>query len=327
MASNQAPPIHSEQRPKRVDFLAPATVVSIIIVIFAVVAQVLNATHTAFLSTTQMVTVWLVAIGLIALLWIAYMISRAYVTAHAEKNETEQARTAAAEAERLRDQALAAKDTAKLEAGAAKEQAEQARTAAAEAERLRDQALAAKDTAKLEAEAAKEQAEAAKAQADQARTAAAEAESLRDQALAAKDTAGQMAGVAEVPTQSGSPEQDGHAWVPPNEFRHLDGTAPQVTTKQVFPHGCHLQSIEPGDDEFAHKPVYRCTVADEDHVYDGKAQTTMVTIVTGPNMNGWPPHPSVEFENLTVTPYEIDQDPIRIGYMLRADKVDLAEAA
>jgi hypothetical protein len=242
------------QPDRKVDLLAPAVVVSAIIAIFAVVTQLLNATNAASLSTTQMLTAWLVSVGLIVLLWIAYMISSAYMNARTE--EAEQALTAVAEANRQRDEALAA------------------------------------DTAEHKTEAAQEHEQGG--------------DGLR---------------------QGASPEEDGHAWVPPDELRQLDGTAREVTMDQVFPHGCRLDSITPNTDVFTQKPVYQCTVDDENHVHNGQA--TVVDILTGqkPEMEDWPRHAFVEFEKLTITPYEIDRDPIRIGYTLHADKIHLAHQA
>lgn len=56
-------------------------VVSVLVAMFAVIAQLLAATGTISLSTTQQVTIWLVAAGLIVLLSIADMTCRAHVTA------------------------------------------------------------------------------------------------------------------------------------------------------------------------------------------------------------------------------------------------------
>lgn len=56
-------------------------VVSFIVAIFAGITQWLSAENIVKLSTTQMVTIWLVVAGLIVLLSITDMICRAYVTA------------------------------------------------------------------------------------------------------------------------------------------------------------------------------------------------------------------------------------------------------
>ena len=66
-----------ESTAERDGFLTPALAVSIAIAIFAVVTQFLAATGAISLSTTQQLTMWLVAAGLIVLLWIAYMAVRA----------------------------------------------------------------------------------------------------------------------------------------------------------------------------------------------------------------------------------------------------------
>lgn len=56
-------------------------IVSILVAMFAAITQVLAATGAVTLSTTQQVTIWLAAAGLIVLLSIADMTCRAYVTA------------------------------------------------------------------------------------------------------------------------------------------------------------------------------------------------------------------------------------------------------
>jgi hypothetical protein len=65
---------------ERVDFLAPAVCGSIALAIFAVVTQLLATTGAISLSATQLLAIWLVAAALMVLLWITYMICRAYVT-------------------------------------------------------------------------------------------------------------------------------------------------------------------------------------------------------------------------------------------------------
>jgi hypothetical protein len=103
-------------------FLVPALGISIAIAIFAVLTQSLDATGAISLSTTQQLTMWLVVIGLIDLLWIAYMICRAYVTARARRAEAEQARAAALAANDQRTEALAALAVAEQKAKDAQEQ-------------------------------------------------------------------------------------------------------------------------------------------------------------------------------------------------------------
>jgi hypothetical protein len=58
-----------------------ALIISIFIVIFAVTTQLLAATSAISLSTTLQLTMWLIAAGLIVLLWIPDIASHAYVTA------------------------------------------------------------------------------------------------------------------------------------------------------------------------------------------------------------------------------------------------------
>lgn len=54
--------------------------VSFFVAIFAGITQLLTSTNVVGLSTTQMVTIWLVVAGLVVLLGITDMICRAYVT-------------------------------------------------------------------------------------------------------------------------------------------------------------------------------------------------------------------------------------------------------
>ena len=114
---------YSPDREERTDgLLAPAVGISIAIAIFAVVTQALAANGAISLNVTQQLTMWLVAAGLIVLLWIVYMICRAYVTARAGKAETEQAQSAAAEANARRDEAVAAQAAAEQKVKDAQEQ-------------------------------------------------------------------------------------------------------------------------------------------------------------------------------------------------------------
>lgn len=73
MIRTSSSPFRRESTAERDGFLTPALAVSIAIAIFAVVTQFLAATGAISLSTTQQLTMWLVAAGLIVLLWIAYM--------------------------------------------------------------------------------------------------------------------------------------------------------------------------------------------------------------------------------------------------------------
>src|SRR5215469_17592313 len=57
-------------------------VLSFAVVVFAIVTQLLDAADVISLSTTQQLTMWLVALGLVVLLSIAYMACHAYLTAN-----------------------------------------------------------------------------------------------------------------------------------------------------------------------------------------------------------------------------------------------------
>jgi len=72
-------PVGRGKTSERDVFLAPALYVSIAIAIFAIVTQLLAAGGAVSLSTTQLLAMWLVAGALIVVLWIAYMVCRAYV--------------------------------------------------------------------------------------------------------------------------------------------------------------------------------------------------------------------------------------------------------
>src|SRR5271157_3024077 len=338
--------------PERHGFLATALYVSIPIAIFAVVTQLLAWTGAISLSTT-LLTMWLVALGLIALLSIAYMTCRTYLTAKSANRaepEAEQAPAAAAEAERRLSEAKAA---AEQETKAAQEQiaqaqrdakeqkalaeqtkaeAGQARAAAAEAERRLSEAKAA---AEQETKAAQEQiaqaqrdakeqkalAEQAKAEAEQARAEARKTERRVDEALKGSSS----------PWKDGSAGEDEGAWVPPDELRHLDGSDRDVSTTEVFPHGCRLvpDSISPTVDNG--QQVYQCRVVDENPALKDRSPVTVVNILSDqkPSPPSEPPYALVEFEHLTltITPYETDRSPIRMRYTLRATHIKPAVSA
>jgi hypothetical protein len=305
MASGSYPP----DRQERTDgLLAPAVGISIAIVIFAVVTQALAANGAISLNVTQQLTMWLAAGGLIVLLWIAYMICRAYVTARAGKAETEQAQSAAAEANARRDEAVAAQ--------------------AAAAQKVKD---------------TQEQLDQARRDAEQARAAAAEANARRAEAVAAqaaaeqkvKDTQEQEAKVARGPWEDGSQGEDGHAWVPPAELRRLDGSPVRVSTKAVFPNGCRLvpdsiseaQDDDETDDTVARiirpQPVYRCRVVDLNPELNGRSHEAVVILGQKPSLPSWARYALVEFDDLMITPYMTDR--IRIGYTLHAAGIKPAE--
>jgi hypothetical protein len=140
MSGTPVAPIRPENTAKGDAFLTAAVAVSIAIAIFAVVTQCLAATGAISLSTTQQLTMWLVAAGLLVLLWIAYMA----VTAQARMAEAVVAATAAAERE-----AAAARDDARVQVAEANRAAEE-RVAAAQRERDHTVAIAESRAAEAE---------------------------------------------------------------------------------------------------------------------------------------------------------------------------------
>ena len=317
MASASFSPDRQEGTYETYGLLAPALGISIAIAIFAIVTQSLAANGAISLSATQQLTLWLVAAGFIVLLWIAYMICRAYLTARAGRAEIEQARSAAAEADARRDEALAAQAAAEQKVKGAQEQldqaredAEQARAAVAAAIVHRDEALAAQAAAEQKVKDTQEQ---------------------LDQA------AEQEAKVAWGPWKDGSQEEDRHAWVPPAELRRLDGSPVHVSTKAVFPNGCRLvpDSIsEAQDDDETEtqgtvarinrpQPVYQCRVVDLNPELSGRSHEAVVILDQMPSLPSWARYALVEFDDLMITPYMTDR--IRIGYTLHAAGIKPAE--
>lgn len=166
-----------------------------IVVISAVATQLLSATGAVSLSTTQQLTVWLVALGLIVLLSIAYMACHAYLTAKAilmaranlmarARQEARPDRPAANDVRIDRDghMKLGATDgrmDVQTDGNGRPEQpdkAEQARCALAAAEEQLVKARAQADKAEQEAKTARAQADEAEREAKAARTEADEAE-------------------------------------------------------------------------------------------------------------------------------------------------------
>jgi len=353
MTSTSISPVRHGEMAERDGLLAPALYVSIAIAIFAVVTQLLAATGATSLSTTQQLTMWLVAAGLIVLLWIAYMTCRAYVTARAEKAEVEQARTAALEANERRDEALAAKAVAEQEARAAGEQlahtrqdaeqqkaraekaeaeAGQARTAALEANERRDEALAAKAVAEQEARAAWKQFAQAAQDAGQKEkgetgTCTMTIPPGAEQHENSTDGSGQL---SPGRSEDGSAGEDGDAWLPPDKLKHLDGSERSVSTAEVFPDGCYLEtdSIGPAADKLTGQQVYQCRVLDLNPALKDRPHETVVNILADqtPPPTSMPRFGLVEFDGLTITPYVTDQSPMRIRYLLRATGISPAAA-
>jgi hypothetical protein len=254
MADTSSSSIRPEKTAERDRFFKPALAVSIAIAIFAVVMQFLAAISAISLSTTQQLAVWLVAAGLVVLLWMAYMVALAQA--------------------RLADALVTATTTAAQEAAdarqAAREQVAQAERAAAR--RGRDDTVA------------------------DAEFGAAEAES-RD------------------------------AWVPPDNLRRLDGWERTVSTADVFPDGCYLDSIsetdtggEVVDINRPRERLYRCAVVDLNRALKDRPHDTIVNILTDQEVSLQPGVrlPLVEFDGLTITPYVTNRSPVRMGYTLHA---------
>jgi hypothetical protein len=126
MTRTSVSPIRREKTAERDGFLTPVLAVSIAIAIFAVVTQFLVAIGAISLSPTQQLTMWLVAAGLVVLLWIAYMavqgqarLAEALEATVAAEREAEAAREArVAKAERAAAERMAAAQRGRDDAGA-----------------------------------------------------------------------------------------------------------------------------------------------------------------------------------------------------------------
>jgi hypothetical protein len=232
-----------------------------VVAVFAVVTQLLAASGAISLSTTLQLTMWLVALGFIVLLAIAYMFSRVF--------------------ERVYDTSTTPQEEYDGNAG----------TVWASAP--------------------------------------------------VPDANGQDTGSLRNPTD-GPPRfipgwaPDGSAlkaedtWVPPDELRHLDGSEYSVSTEDVFPDGCYLEpdSITLVSDKAAGQQVYECRVVDRNPALKDRPHETVVKILASqkPSQASMPRFGRVEFEDLTITPYVTDQNPMWIRYSLRATGLHPAAA-
>jgi chromosome segregation ATPase len=157
---------------------------SFVVAIFAVVTQLLSAIGAVSLSTTQQLTVWLVTLGLIVLLSIAYMACHTYLTARARLEARLDRRAAnGMRIDRDGHSKLGTKDgritNVQTNGDGPPEQAdkaEQARCALAAAEEQLEKARVQAAKAEQEAKAAREQAAKAEQEAKAAREQADEAE-------------------------------------------------------------------------------------------------------------------------------------------------------
>jgi hypothetical protein len=242
-----------------------ALAVSIVVAIFAFVAQFLAASGAISLSTAQQLTLWLVAVALIVLLWIVYM-------------------AVGTQARLAREALAAAMEAAKREVAAVRAAA-------------------------------------------------------REQVAQPKQAAGERRERDDTVTSD--------AWVPPDKFRRLDSSKQPVITADVFPDGCLLVSINPQDydeqtdthgeddetdaradvvDIRPRRRVYQCVVVDLNPALKDRPHDAVVNILADqePSLETEVPHPFVDFDGLTITPWVTDRSPIRMEYELRATSIKLA---
>jgi hypothetical protein len=304
MASGFAAWMRREKTAERDGFLEPALVVSIAIAIFAVVTQCLAATGAISLSATQQLTMWLVAAGLIVLLWIAYMTVKAQAeTVKAQARMAEAVERAGAGAER---EAAAAREAAKEQVARAEREAAAAREAA------KEQVTRAEREAAAAREAAKEQVTRAERAAEEW---VARAQRERDNTVASAESRATEA-------------ESGDAWVPPDKLRRLDGSKQSVNTADVFPNGCYLVpgSISETQDyeetTGTRLRVYQCQVVDRNPALEGRSRETVVQILA--DQTPVPPtglqFEPVKFEDLQVTPYVTDKG--QMGFLLRSKGIE-----
>jgi len=294
-AQTESPMAVPPTRPEIADrdgFLIVALGVSILIAIFAVVMQVLAATDAISLSTTQQLMMWLVPVGLIALLWIAYMAIKAQV------QQVEAVRATA------RDEVEAVRATAR-------EQVEAVRATA------REQVEAVRATAQEQVEAVRAAAQEQVAQVKQAtdERAAAAVRGRDDSA------AGAESGAATAQSQD--------AWVPPGKLRRVEGSKQYVSTADVFPNGCLLEKISEAqiyDEETkTNRRAYRCVVVDLNRALQDQPHDAVVTILANQELS-LPPkarHRLVKFDGLTIMSRVTDRSPIRMEHELRATGIRL----
>jgi len=294
-AQTESPMAVPPTRPEIADrdgFLIVALGVSILIAIFAVVMQVVAATDAISLSTTQQLMMWLVPVGLIALLWIAYMAIKAQV------QQVEAVRATA------RDEVEAVRATAR-------EQVEAVRATA------RDEVEAVRATAREQVEAVRAAAQEQVAQVKQA---------TDERAAAAVRGRDDSAAGAE-PGAATAQSQD--AWVPPGKLRRVEGSKQYVSTADVFPNGCLLEKISEAqiyDEETkTNRRAYRCVVVDLNRALQDQPHDAVVTILANQELS-LPPkarHRLVKFDGLTIMSRVTDRSPIRMEHELRATGIRL----
>lgn len=250
-----------------------------VVVVFAVVTQLLAASGAISLSTTLQLTMWLVVLGFIVLLAIAYMFFGAFERVF----ET---------ATRSRERPARDTETIRVPASVP------------DANGQRDKTFEPRAPAARKRNDAQERARPGQ-----------DARSRRNPA----DGPPRF-----IPGWSpdGSALEAEDAWVPPDEFRHLEGSEYSVSTAEVFPDGCYLEpdSITLVSDKPTGQQVYECRVVDRNSALKDRPHETVVKILADrmPDPPTGTPFEMVEFERLTITPYVTDQNPMRIRYWLRA---------
>jgi hypothetical protein len=103
---------------------------------------------------------------------------------------------------------------------------------------------------------------------------------------------------------------------------HLDGTERSVSTATLFPDGCYLEpdSIKPVEDKLTGRHEYQCRVVDLNPALKDRSHETVINILASqePSPSPMPRFGLVKFDDLKITPYVTDQNPMRIRYSLRA---------
>jgi hypothetical protein len=250
-----------------------------VVVVFAVVTQLLAASGAISLSTTLQRTMWLVALGFIVLLAIAYMFFRVFERVFEPATSSQGGRTGDAAIRLVAAQAP-------------------------DANGQRDKPFEPPVRPAQERNDAEEGAQ----HGQDARWPRNRTDRPRQFIRGWSPDGGALNG------------ED--AWVPPDEFRHLDGAEYSVRTKEVFPDGCYLvpDSITLVSGHLAGQQVYECRVVDRNPALQDRPHQTVVKIRADrePTPPTGTPYEMVEFEHLTITPYVTDQNPMRIRYSLRA---------
>jgi hypothetical protein len=269
-----------------------------VVAIFAVVTQLLAASGAISLSTTLQLTMWLVALGFIVLLAIAYMSFRVFERVYETPSP---------------------KEDYDGNAGAMR-----APASALDANGQLDKASETQDPAAQKRNDAQDAAEQ-------------EAQTAQEQLAQLPQDAGSPRNPTDRPPQSvpgwapdGSALKAEDTWVPPDEFRHLDGSGYSVSTEEVFPDGCYLvpDSITPVSYNPTGQRVYECRVVDQNPALKDRPHETVVKIWTSqkPSQASMPRFVRVKFEHLTITPYVTDRNPMWIRYSLRATGLQPAAA-